>query len=316
MRSAYGVAAPVVSKIKVPSHNRVYKVGAGEADYIVKVYADINFTPPKKDSRASHLNYESAILDRLEQSTVSVIPVCRDAGGRSIHEVGKLKAMVFPYIDGSYFDNGLAQVTRSASVLAKVHRCLPADVVPIKDFDYPTFLAFWLARLGALSEKPRFSECIPASAWFLEIGEQVRRWFDHAIEWQESVWIHGHGDVNPRNFIYRDSEAFLFDFQAARLMPRLGDISDGMIEFGIAGDAVLPARAECFLQAYEAVFPLADVERRHLNEFLLADCMIKVVCMIQSDIYFGYKVNAAKMKALLDYCEVLTSKESQAATAG
>lgn len=316
MRNGYGVAAPAVSRIKVPSHNKVYKVDAGNAGYVVKVYSDINFTPPKKGSKAAHIDYECAILDRLEQCDVSVIPVCRDASGRPIHDVGPLKAMVFRHVDGRYFDNGLNHIERSADVLARVHRCLPPDAVPMRDFDYAAFLSFWLSRLEKLCKEKRFSECIPADGGFVEIGGQVRRWFDQAAQWQELIWVHGHGDVNPRNYIYCDTAAFLFDFQAARLMPRLGDLSDGMIEFGIAHNAVLPKRMEGFLHAYEAVFPLTDIERKHLNGFLLGDCMIKVASMIQSDIHFGYPVNSSRMKALLDCCEMLATSETQPAWTG
>ena len=307
MQNAYGIAAPVVSKIKVPSHNKIYKVDAGSAAYAVKVYSDINFTPLKKGSKTAHIHYESAILDRLEQCDVPIIPVCRDGGGRAIHDVGSLKAMVFRYVEGAYFDHSPEQIARSAEVLARVHRCLPLNAVPLNDFDYSAFLAFWLARLDALCKERRFAECIPDGGGILEAARQVRRWHDQANQWPDLVWIHGHGDVNPRNYIYREASAFLFDFQASRRMPRLGDVADGMVEFGIAEAALMPDRMERFLRAYEAVYPLTGIERECLDAFLLADCMIKVVSSLQSDIYFGYKVNMPRMRALLDFCSTLSA---------
>lgn len=306
MRDAYNIATPVVSEITVPSHNKLFKVTASDAAYVVKIYNSSNFTPAKVGSNAAHIDYEIAILNRLEQCDVPVIPVCRNIINVSIQEVGGLKAVVFRYIDGQTFDNGLEQVVCSAGILAKVHQYLPIDAILLKDFDYSTSINYWLTRLDALSLEQGFASCVSNIADFMEFGRRMRSWFDQELLCKDMVWVHGHGDVNPRNYIYVDNSAFLFDFQAARLMPRLGDIADGIIEFGISGDVIVAGRIESFLRGYEAMYPLTDIERKQLNSFLLASCMIKMLIMIQNDIHYGYKINSQRMNALLNYCTKLT----------
>ncbi len=307
MVDAYNIAAPVVSEISFPSHNRVFKVEAGAVGaYAVKIYHGSNFTPARAGIKTAHIEYESAILNRLEQCDVPAITACRDNLGRYIHDVGSLKAMVFRYVDGHPFANGMEQISRSAAILAKLHHCLPPDAVTTRDFDYAAYLAFWLTRLDTLRTEQRFAESVSDTGEFAEVCRKVRLWVDQATEWQDMVWVHGHGDVNPRNYIYGDNSAFLIDFQAARFMPRLGDISDGMVEFGIEGGDLVPERIENFLHGYEAVYPLIGIERKHLNSFLLASCMVKMLIMLQNDIYFDYKVNALRMKGLLDFCSKLS----------
>jgi len=308
MRDTYGLVAPVVSEISVSGHNKVYKVEVGDGGiYAVKIYHSSNFTSAKAGIKAAHIKYESDILSRLEQCEVPVITACCDSKKRYIHDVGSLKAMVFRYIDGSAFDYGKEQIACSADILSRLHRYLPPDAVSARDFDYSAYLAFWLARLDALRAEQRFTECVSDVGGFVEIGRQIQLWFDQAPQWQELIWVHGHGDVNPMNYIYRDNSAFLFDFQAARFMPRLGDIADGMIEFGFYGGVLVAERMEDFLRCYEVKYPLTDIERKHLDSFLLVSCMVKMLIMLQNNIYYSYKVNSLRMKALRDLCSRLSA---------
>lgn len=302
MRDGYGIDASSVSKIDFPSHNYIYKVEAERTSYVVKIFSGLNFTPLKPGGQAEHFDYEDEILRRLEKYGMPVVPVIRDLNGRSIHDIGSRKAMVFRYIDGSQFNNSLAQIARSAETLAKVHRCLPEDALSTTDFDYKAFVASWVGRLPVLREKPRFDECIHDADGFVKVVKQVESWLEQAPDWQNLVWVHGHGDVNPRNFLFQGDDVFMFDFQAARFMPRLADIADGMIEFGIFKDALAPERMGCFLEHYEAIYPLSEVERNRIKEFLLADAIAKIITTLESEISHGYKVSPNRMKALLDFC--------------
>lgn len=306
MRNAYDIEVQSISKIKVPSHNNIFKVDAGATSYVVKIFSNINFTPVRPGGKSDHIQYEAEILDRLEQCGVPVIGILHDKNDHAINTVDSRKAMVFRYVEGGYFNNSDKQITCSAGILAKAHQCLPEQALSTSDFDYQTYVTFWLGRLAALRDTERFIECIPDRSGFLEIGRKVEDWIGHADTRRNIAWVHGHGDVHPRNYIYRDESALLFDFQAARLMPRLADIADGLVEFGIFNDSVEAERMKSFLAGYETEYPLTGTEKERLNEFLLADCFIKAVSMLQSDIYFGYKVNKSRMKAFLDLASSLS----------
>ncbi|HZW26432.1 MAG TPA: phosphotransferase [Gallionella sp.] len=302
MLNSYGINAPVISKIDVPSHNIIYKIQDVDASYVVKIYYAANFTPPRAGSQAEHIYYEDEILRRLENCETPVIPVARDIQGRSILDIGSRKAMVFRYIDGSRFDDSVIQITRSAEALAKIHHCLPKDAIATRDFDYKSFISLWINRLPVLCASPRFTELIYDTASFNKVSKQIASWLEHEPDWQILPWVHGHGDMHPRNFLYKDDAVFVFDFQAARFMPRLGDIADGMIEFGIFKDALIPERMKCFLDHYEAVFPLTEIERSHMKEFLLTEAVTKIITTLEADFSQGYKASPDRMKALLDFC--------------
>lgn len=302
MQKGFGVEAPVISKIEVPSHNTIYKITAPLTSYVVKIFSEANFAPLKPGSKAEHIFYEDNILRILESCETPVIPRVCDRHGHYIFDVGSRKAMAFRYIDGTQFDNSLAQIACSAESLARIHRCLPEDAIATRDFDYKSFISVWINWLSVLRANPRFGECIHDTADFDRIAKQIESWLEHEPDWQNLVWIHGHGDVHPRNFLFQNEGVFVFDFQAARFMPRLEDIADGMIEFGLFKDALIPERMECFLSHYEAIFPLTDIERNRLKEFLLAEAVAKILTTLEADFAHGYKASPDRIKALLDFC--------------
>lgn len=302
MREAYGLASPDISRIELPSYNDIYKVADGDDAFIVKVYGDKLFVPQKQGSKAEHIRYEDDLLKRLEACVPQAISPVPGRNGRSIHEVGARKAMVFHYVDGGQFDGSVAHIRIAAGILAKVHLCLPENAIATRDFDYQAFLSAWLKHLQELRKKPRFGECVRDVEGFDRMIKQVSDWLEDAYEWERLDWVHGHADVNPRNFLFLPDDAYVFDFQVARLMPRLSDIAGGMIEFGFSGDTMMPERMAAFLEYYEAVYPLGAIERKHIDEFLRAEAMTKVSSMLEAEVSHGYRVNPARMDALLDIC--------------
>lgn len=302
MQKNFDVETPIISKIEVPSHNKIFKVKDAHASYVVKIFSEANFTPLKPGSTAEHIYYEDEILRKLEGCETPVIPAVLDINGRSIQDIGTRKAMVFRYVDGSQFDNSLAQIACSAESLAKVHHCLPENAIATRDFDYKSFISVWLNWLSVLRANPRFGECIHDTAGFDRITKRIDGWLKNEADWQKLNWIHGHGDVHPRNFLFQNGMVFIFDFQAARFMPRLEDIADGMIEFGLLNDALIPERMDCFLNHYEAICPLTDIERNRLKEFLLAEAVAKILTTLEADFAHGYKASPDRIKALLDFC--------------
>jgi len=216
--------------------------------------------------------------------------------------MGSRKAMVFRYIDGHAFDNTPAHIANAAQALAQVHRSLPEDVIATRDFDYRTFISLWINRLPTLRANPRFDECIYDTAGFDKLTKRIEGWLELESDWEKLTWVHGHGDLHPRNFLFQGDAVFVFDFQAARFIPRLEDVADGMIEFGICKDALTPERMECFLAHYEAIFPLSVIERSHLQEFLLAEAVTKILTTLEGEFLYGYKASSNRMKALLDFC--------------
>lgn len=286
----------------MPSHNDIYKVEGGNDSYVVKIFCNANFTPVKSGSQAEHIYYEDEILGRLENCGTPAILAARDIQGRSILDIGSRKAMVFRYVDGSKFDNSFKQIANSSKALAKIHLCLPEDSIAARDFDYKSFVSLWINRLSVQRANPRFKELISDTVSFDKISKQIESWLEHEAGWENLLWIHGHGDVHPRNVIFQGEDVFIFDFQAARFMPRLGDIADGMIEFGIFKDTLDPKRMECFLENYEAIFPLTEVERNHIKEFLLTEAITKIITTLEADFSQGYMASPNRIKALLDFC--------------
>ena len=92
-----------------------------------------------------------------------------------------------------------------------------------------------------------------------------------------------HADWHPGNMLFRDNHVVaVIDYDAARLLPRIVDIANGVLQFSIIGgdedisrwpDYIDETRFKRFLRGYDEVMLLSQAEIRTIP-FLMAEALI------------------------------------------
>ncbi|MDP2758989.1 MAG: phosphotransferase [Sideroxyarcus sp.] len=261
----------IVEKMKVSTENALYKVFAGEHDYILKLFkVSGNYN---RNRVAEHTAYEEKLITQLKKrgiATAGVIPVLQVADTT----IEGFPALLFERIPGAVQQRPEYPMDRICAALAKIHQVQMKKPLKLAgDFTFDDICMIWLPQFQVYIKDATLSAEI-AQAFFkmAPVVERCNPGESRAALYARSSYVHNHGDVTPKNVIVgEEGEACFFDFNNAFYGPRMADIIDGAFEFSLAEKYIHLAdfaRFDAFISHYAAKNPLSVEEREDLPKWI------------------------------------------------
>lgn len=308
----YGLSATTVEPLQIFSFNKVFTVKTPEGNFVAKIMKGAEFTPATEGHRGGHLDYEAALLSGLMGKGLPVVLPIAGLDGKLYQAFDKRHCMLFPFVEAASKPMAAGdRPTAAARTLARLHKVMIGIEASTEAYRFAEALDFWLkdfvdfpARFAPDDPEMqgRFKALVPAVE-----GARAR------VEQAAGLpWLHCHGDVCPRNFFFTETEAILYDFQAAHHGPRIEDLAEAAQEFSQPKEKIEPAMVDAFVAAYEAENPLESEERRLLPAMLLVHAAVKLGRLLRMEVVFGNKVDRKRVAAHLAYAEALAEQQRQA----
>ena len=274
----YGFTQVVVEKMDVITLNALYKVYAGEHDYVLKLFK-VSGTYIR-ERIAEHAVYEEKLIVQLKERgilTAGVIPVIQGEGAT----IEGYPALLFERIRGVSHMKPEYPLDKVCAALAKIHQIQmdnPLDLV--KDFSYEGIYSIWRPlfqyNLNFAAHSPEIAEALAKFVPLFKRCDSAK--FRNAL-YASGPSVHNHGDVTPKNVITGEQgEIIFFDFNNAFYGPRLADVLDGAFEYSLAEQYIRLAdfaRFDAFISQYSAVSPLTDQEIKKLPQWIVFAGLIK-----------------------------------------
>lgn len=296
----YGIKAESPELIGGISFNEVFRVKTGKGDYIAKVMKGAEFTPAAQGHRGKHLAYEVKLLAALAGKDLPVVMPIPGKDGKMDQDFNGKHCMLFPFIKADESSDFSEEALKaSARTLALVHRELSEDVATTEAYGFNDSLNHWLNDLETLYAK--FTDDKTRQEQFKPLTSAVSEARRRITGSKRLPWVHCHGDVSRRNFLYVDGKALLFDFQAAHHGPRVEDVAEGALEFSFRKTELDQALIDKFIAAYEGENPLSDAERDLLPTMQFLHAAVKLSRLLRMEVVFGNKVDQNRVAAFLNY---------------
>jgi len=274
----HGFTQVMVEKMKVSTENALYKVFAGEHDYILKLFKVSGNYNSKRI--AEHTAYEEQLINRLKAraiSTAGVIPVAQEKDA----SIEGFSALLFERIPGVVQQRPEYLLEKIGAALAKIHRAQmehPLDLAG--NFTFDEICMIWLPQFHKYFGNPAHSpEIAQAFTGLAPLVERCNPGEYRKVIYGRSTAVHNHGDVTPKNVIVGEhGEACFFDFNNAFYGPRMADVLDGAFEFSLAEKYIHLAdfaRFDAFIKHYAAESPLSAEELEDLPKWTALIGVIK-----------------------------------------
>ena len=270
----------MVEKMKVSTENAIYKVFAGDNDYILKLFkVSGNYN---RSRVAEHTAYEESLINQLKERTIQTAGVIPAREGVD-STIENFPALLFERIPGvvqqrpEYFLNSIC------TALAKIHRVQMERPLALPgDFTFDDICLIWLPLFQTYLQDSRLpQEIAKAFADTAPLAERFSPGEYRAAMYGRSHAVHNHGDVTPKNVIVTEQgESYFFDLNNAFWGPRMVDIVDGAFEFSLAEKYVHLAdfnRFDAFIAHYAESNPLSTKERKDLPKWIELIGIIKFI---------------------------------------
>lgn len=267
----HGFQQVMVEKMKVSTENAIYKVFAGEHDYILKLFkVSGNYNRTRV---AEHVVYEAKLITQLKERdilTAGVIPALQDVDTT----IEGFPALLFERIPGVVQQRPEYSMGRICAALAKIHRVQVECPLGFgSDFLFDDVCMIWLPQFQVyIKDSALDPEIAQAFTAMAPLAERSNPGEYRAAMFARSPTVHNHGDVTPKNVIVGEQgEACFFDFNNAFYGPRMADIVDGAFEFSLAEKYIHLAdfaRFDAFVAHYAAANPLSFEEIEDMPKWI------------------------------------------------
>lgn len=209
---------------------------------------------------------------------------------------------LFEYIPGQGYPQTLESTFDAGRVLGLYHKLL-------ENFksDYPTASGSYhmapSVQTGLRAIPEILSRSGPVSPEFERMLDFLMRSYKHAADTVEALGIENwprqivHADWHPGNMLYRDNHVVaVIDYDSARLLPRVLDIANGVLQFSIIGgeenvskwpDYLDESRFKRFLRGYDEVMLLSQAEIRSIPWLMIEALIAEAVFPIAATGTFG-----------------------------
>lgn len=222
--------------------------------------------------------------------------------GTSIYEL-------FEYIPGQGYPQTLDSTFESGKVLALYHKLLENFTTDFK----PAPGSFHAAPSvdQGLKHIPRIlsgvdiaSVCVQLSELYLNAAMRVDAMGIH--DWPRQIV---HADWHPGNMLFREGRVVaVIDYDSARLLPRIIDVANGVLQFSIIGgdedvskwpEEVDAARFKRFIKGYDEVVLLSQAEVEAIPPLMIEALIAEAVFPIAQTGRFSRFDGAAFLKMVL-----------------
>ena len=207
---------------------------------------------------------------------------------------------LFEYIPGQAYPQTLESTFDSGRVLSLYHKLLQ------------DFKSQWQPSGGSYHMAPSVEtglKAIPASlqsggdADVMKVISYLHESYRHAADTCEHLGMDTwpkqivHADWHPGNMLFRDNRVVaVIDYDSARLLPRIIDIANGVLQFSIIGgdedvskwpDYLDESRFKRFLRGYDEVMLLSQAEIRAMPYLMIEALIAEAVFPIAATGQFG-----------------------------
>ncbi|HVT89236.1 MAG TPA: phosphotransferase, partial [Tepidisphaeraceae bacterium] len=209
---------------------------------------------------------------------------------------------LFEYIPGQGYPQTLESTFDAGRVLGLFHKLLEAF-----KSDYPTASgSYHLApsvEIGLRAIPDILTKSGTGSKEYEPMLDFLLRSYKHAADSVEALGIENwprqivHADWHPGNMLYRDNHVVaVIDYDSARLLPRVVDIANGVLQFSIIGgeddvrkwpDYLDESRFKRFLRGYDEVMLLSQAEIRTIPWLMIEALIAEAVFPIAATGSFG-----------------------------
>ncbi|MFA6016276.1 MAG: phosphotransferase [Gallionellaceae bacterium] len=275
----YHFSQVMVEKMKVSTENAIFKIFAGEHDYILKLFkVSGNYN---RSRVAEHTSYEEKLINQLKERnilTAGIIPA--DAADSTIEN---FPALLFERIPGLVQQRPEYALEKICAALAKIHGVQMEKPLKLAgDFTFDDICMIWLPLFHTYIKDPKLpTEIAQAFGGLIPLSERYSPGEHRAAMYARSSNLHCHGDVTPKNVIVDDQgRACFFDFNNAFYGPRMADIIDGAFEFSLAEKFIQLAdfkRFDAFISNYSENNALTTKEKKDLNKWTELIGLIKFI---------------------------------------
>jgi homoserine kinase type II len=243
----YEIGALEKSKLIYSAWNVAYKISTSSGEYVLKILQYSDEAALRNDLR---------ILSSLDKSIPHASPVLTASGGEYIQHRGR-PTYIMPFIDGHPVDDGgtlsMPTLSQLASYLARIH----ASPISVQQRDTYQELKEFYSKLPPSKEAAVVNEAFS----YLE-----GRGF-YELDLPEGFT---HMDLHTCNALFRDNEVVaILDFEDAHIGPFLYDIGLTALDTCCEGDVVSPSRLTAFIDGYQTIRALEEIEHRNLGDAML-----------------------------------------------
>lgn len=209
---------------------------------------------------------------------------------------------LFEYIPGQGYPQTLESTFDAGRVLGLFHKLLESF-----KSDYPTASGSYhmtpAVDTGLRAIPDILSRAGQNPAEYEKMIDFLLRSYHHAAESVERLGIEAwprqivHADWHPGNMLYRDNHVVaVIDYDSARLLPRVVDIANGVLQFSIIGgeddvsrwpDYLDESRFKRFLRGYDEVMLLSQAEIRSIPWLMIEALIAEAVFPIAATGTFG-----------------------------
>jgi Ser/Thr protein kinase RdoA (MazF antagonist) len=209
---------------------------------------------------------------------------------------------LFEYIPGQSFPLTLEATFDSGRVLGLYHKLLETF-----KSDYPTASGSYHMTPAVDTGLRAIPEILTRAGVYTPVMEQVLdfllRSYKHAADAVEALGLENwprqivHADWHPGNMLFRDNHVVaVIDYDSARLMPRVVDIANGVLQFSIIGgdenvnkwpEYLDESRFKRFLRGYDEVMLLSQAEIESIPWLMIEALIAEAVFPIAATGTFG-----------------------------
>jgi Ser/Thr protein kinase RdoA (MazF antagonist) len=276
----YAMPQAAVEKMHVQTENALYKVFAGEHDYILKLFkVSGNYSTNRI---AEHVAYEGKLITQLKKRGIQTAAVINSDKASEITVEG-LPAMLFERLSGAAQQRPNYPLDKICAALADIHRTQIDKPLKLeKPFIFDDICMIWLPEFHNYIKAPELSEeIIQAFTKLTPVFEPYSHGEMRGQLSARSKEVHNHGDVSPKNVIIdNNGKANFFDFNNAFYGSRLVDVLDGAFEFSLGEQYIHMAdfaRFDAFIASYAERYPLTAKELDDLPQWIELVGLIKFI---------------------------------------
>lgn len=281
LSALYGLPQVTVEKMHVQTENALYKVFAGEQDYILKLFkVSGNYSAARI---AEHVAYEGKLIAQLQQRGIPTAAVIRGSNKTTEAVVEGMPALLFERLHGSVQQRPDYPLEKICSALAEIHLAQSGKPLKLdKTFTLDDICMIWLPEFHNYLRKTELSaEILEAFAKLVPIFEPYSHGELRGKLYARSKDVHNHGDVSPKNVIIDgEGKANFFDFNNAFFGSRMADVLDGAFEFSLGEQYIHMAdfaRFDAFIAHYSGHYPLTPEEAADIPQWIELIGLIKFV---------------------------------------
>lgn len=209
---------------------------------------------------------------------------------------------LFEFIPGQPYPQTLEATFEGGRVLGLYHKLL----MEFRSEWQPSSGSYHMAPSVEQGMKAISISLVPGSKLELDLQPLLKYLLDsyqHAAETVEELGIESwpkqivHADWHPGNTLYRDNHIVaVIDYDAARLLPRVLDVANGVLQFSILGgdedvskwpDYLDVSRFKRFMRGYDEVMLLSEAEIKTVPWLMVEALIAEAVFPIAATGTFG-----------------------------